>query len=549
MPETKIQTKKKEDPAVRLGDVLPEVTQGIKPEPPRDVKPETYSSEQEQQFRQPAETPQDDRYSVRKPTELETRLYEKIVEELPETTRSMYFSNVSVLEIDSNSKKVFVSVPYKGNINLIEDRYRSHLLESISDVLGEGYNVDFKIDLPLFQHLVPIDRMTKSSKPAPTQKSTQLEKEVEMPYDCTFRNVGLHDGNKRALVTLRRIYADVVHERSSGFNGKIIALLGEPEIGKKHHVSALANTLAKKGFDSWYLNLNNLSRKLNDTKGEFNKKLKPPKGIRVAIFDDIDGCFKGKSPRPGTQRGFLKCLNLIKSSSEKTQIIFTGKENPKKLAKKLRGYDLTLSDEDTRKGVATALASKIEGVTRIYMDHPSSKEEARQFISGLVRNNCRSRKELETFLDFYMPMLPDQPKVSEVTGDTDTIKNYLGNYGNLRLTPENATEALRSQGTFFDPKDLPGILVDIVTEKNGLTKEQLEKKSRKRELVNARREAFFALREFTNLPLEDIAALFKKTHTSVSYSINKIEEEKRKKLKDEIRGELLNRGVRLESLE
>ncbi len=533
---------------VAIRNVLPEVVQETKI---GEYAPSPGQRKQEQQ-RQSIESPQKIQYPATL-SESEIRLYEKIISH-PTRNVQMWIRPEAV-KVDPDSKQVTIfSVNNFCYDWLKQPHYKSYLLGCVSDVLGEGYELNFTVD----KELVLFDNNPKvvgtSSKPVPRKRQTRLEKKVFMPYECKFKDIGWSDGNERALTTLKKIYANIVLGRHSNISDKAIALIGDSGVGKTYVASALANTLSEKGFDSWCLNLNNLSVKLHNTRGEFNRKLKPPEGIKLAIFDDVDGCFSsGGIARYGVQRGFLKCLNLIRNSSGGTQIILTGKKEPRELARKLRKYASSIKDEEnTRKWVATNLAGRLEGATRVYLDHPS-RSSLRGFVSHLVRHNCRGRKELETFLDFYVETLSsEQIRLSEIGGDIDTIKTYLENHGNPRLSPEIAIEALRYQESFFDPKNLPDKIIEIMLEEVGISKEQLLAKKRgSKTIADFRHKVVYVLRRLLKgRSSPEIAEMVNRTHTTILNSEKKVRrecsDEVLKKLVMNVEGKLKQRGIKFE---
>ena len=110
------------------------------------------------------------------------------------------------------------------------------------------------------------------------------------------------------------------------------------------------------------------------------------------------------------------------------------------------------------------------------------------------------------------------------------IEGVLKRIGALRSMSDGGItkEKLESIISIIAPDSIPPeILVDkilsVVAKKNGLSPDDLKSKKRQDNIAKARHVAIYITRNLTNLPLQTIAKIFNRDHSTIMSSIDKVE--------------------------
>jgi chromosomal replication initiator protein len=110
------------------------------------------------------------------------------------------------------------------------------------------------------------------------------------------------------------------------------------------------------------------------------------------------------------------------------------------------------------------------------------------------------------------------------------IEGVLKRIGALRSMSDSGItkEKLESIISIIAPDSIPPeVLVDkilsVVAKKNGLSPDDLKSKKRQDNIAKARHVAIYITRNLTNLPLQTIAKIFNRDHSTIMSSIDKVE--------------------------
>ena len=229
----------------------------------------------------------------------------------------------------------------------------------------------------------------------------------------------------------------------------------------------------------------------NNRNNEFRERFR---NVDVLMLDDIQFI----AGREATQEEFFHTFNALRERNK--QIIISSDKPPREIARleeRLRSRfewgliaDIQKPDFDTRVAILRKKAEN-EGM--------EVSAEVLEMIARRVDSNIR---ELEGSLTRVSAMA----KLRHVPIDTEIVG-----------------EALHDITTVRDPKRItPELIIECVADYYNLSPEMLRGDSRKKEIANARHMAVYLTREMTGLSLPRIGDAFRRDHSTIINSCEKV---------------------------
>ncbi len=420
-----------------------------------------------------------------------------------------WFKPIKPVKLIDN-KRLVLRVPSHFYYEWLEANHVGLLKKTLKRVLGPGATLEYEI---------PVDRQNNKKMHIPSTRPEHFDPSLSSMMEL-IKNPYAIPGINNRLIKANNLNPSLTFDtfvegacnrlaRSAGlriaekpgetaFNPFVV--YSDVGLGKTHLVHAIGNAILSKHsnkmvvyttgeiFTSQFVQM--LKRNAIDDFMQFYYN------TDVLIIDDVHHL----SGKEKTQEVLFHIFNFLHNS--KKQIILTTDQPPIRL----KGFterllsrfkwglsaELTKPDYETRRKILQ-VKLKQEGVTL-----PD------EIIDFIAKNVTGSIRDLEGVL------------ISTLAHAT---------LGSNNLTLELVQKII---GTHVDKSDLPLSLEQIaaaVTQKTGVTLEEMRSKSRKRDIVMARQLVMFLARHLTSLSMKQIGTFLNRSdHTSVIYACSQIEE-------------------------
>ncbi len=181
------------------------------------------------------------------------------------------------------------------------------------------------------------------------------------------------------------------------------------------------------------------------------------------------------------------------------KIIYTSSKLPK---------DIPRLSDDLRSRLSSALLTPI--------DHPDFETRLNILKKKAARERAKIPLKVLEFIAEYVT--GDVRKLESSLMGIIAKSNILGVPVTIELA-KDVVEALQEKSHLTTISAIQ----DLVCETFNITKDHLLSTSRKKNIVMARKIALYLAREYTNETLQDIAKSFRRTHSTVIYSLKEIE--------------------------
>ena len=401
----------------------------------------------------------------------------RLSQDLSETTISTWFDEVEAVSI--KDRTLYLHCPNDFKRSTIESMFSDRIKDSLRDI----YSADFDVKL------LSTAESTALFEPE-VKKSTALLDSGEFTFD-TFV-VG--NSNRFAHA------ASLAVAEAPGEAYNPLFLYGGVGLGKTHLMHAIGHYIQQQfpAMRLLYLSSETFTNELiqaikNNKNVEFRNRFR---NVDVLMVDDIQFI----AGRESTQEEFFHTFNALHGAGK--QIIISSDKPPKEIARleeRLRSRfewgliaDIQKPDIETRVAI---LRKKAES-ERIAVD-----DEVLELIAARIESNIRELEGALTRVIAY----------ASLTGRSVDVSL--------------ASEALRDILSVRDPKRITCELIQqAVAEYYGVSVQDIVGQKRKREIALPRQVAIYLTREMTEMSLPRIGDSFKRDHSTIMHSCDKIAE-------------------------
>jgi chromosomal replication initiator protein len=422
---------------------------------------------------------------------MERVLWEKCLDEIKKHVRNYvfetWFGELTFLKLSGNTLKLLAKD--KVVKEYVEKHYLPLIKETASKHFGRYLDVEITVK---GENKKPVQ--LELNLTSPSGKTTEIPSNLNPKY--TFENFVVGSSNQFA----HAVAVAVAENPGRAYNPLFI--YGGVGLGKTHLMQAIGNFI-KQNMQSKtvvYITTENFMNELidalrNDRMSEFREKYRT---VDVLLVDDIQFI----SGKDRTQIEFFHTFNALYDAGK--QIVLTSDRPPKDipmLTDRLRSRfewgiiaDIQPPDFETRMAILRKKA-EIEGI--------EVSDDILRLIASAIRSNIRQ-------LEGALLKIKALANLEGREIDEDLVKTVLG------IEP-----------TFGQESSSVNVerIKSVVCEAFGVSVEQLNGNSRKKQIALARQVAMYLARKLGGLSLPKIASAFNRNdHTTVLHAVSKIEE-------------------------
>ena len=429
-----------------------------------------------------------------------SRVLSYLEQHSPSVAVASFFDDAEVADLTENRLVIYSPSPFRKDVIL--NRYT----ELIKDAMRELFQTEIEL-LVLDEDELPQFKREKRRRTF-----------VEFNSQYTFDTFVVGSSNQHAFSAAEA----VAEERTMAYNPLFI--YGQSGLGKTHLLYAIANRIQQKHpeYNIVYIRgeqfINEFIEAVRSGKNyEFKDKYR---NADLFFIDDIQ-FIAGKD---ATQEEFFHTFNTLYEN--KRQIVLTSDRVPSdmlRLEDRLRTrfewgliVDIQPPDYETRWAITKNKALSLG------LDLP---DDVTDYIAENITNNVR-----------------------QIEGTVKKIKAYH----DLEKMPMDINNVSRAIKDMYKGKaqavPTPELIISEVCRFYSIEESILRSNQRNKGSAEARQIAMYLIRKMTNLSLPEIAKEFGKNHTTVLYSIRRVEEDLRNTangLQDNVRDIMANINSRL----
>ena len=418
-----------------------------------------------------------------------------------QTTYDLWFGELNITALTEDTATL--STPSKLRKNILSTRFKKVITSCLTDIIG------FEVKIEIFS-LDEQNEEEKKEEPEreekiPEQSEENKKKEkaiIEVLKDktpkksildeYTFENFVEGESNK---------FAKTVCYAAAKYPGEQNPLFihGHSGLGKTHLLYAIMHYMKKnhKGLKIIYRTCESFMNELIDAIGNrttqsFKEKYR---SADVLLIDDIQFI----SGKESTQEEFFHTFSALYESDK--QIIMTSDRPPQEITP-----------------LTERLRTRFEGSVIVEVLPPSL-----ELRTAIIKKKADSLGlVIENDLVNYMAERLNN-NIRQIEG---VIKKIYALYS---LYESEVTKDLIEQViSIVDPGNIPNdIMVErvllTVSKKYGVSVEDIKSKKKTDSVANARHISVYLIKKLTDLSLKDIGTIFKRDHSTVHFSYNKIE--------------------------
>ncbi len=410
------------------------------------------------------------------------KILSMIKEEIPQIEYERYIKN---LRYDAKRSKVDHAIFIAPNLfiaNWVKRKYTKKLSQLFE--LETGIETEIEI---ITKKQQPIKKVTQNRS---EQSSLAPSTKINPTY--TFENFVVGSSNQFAYTAAHR----VAEKPGEIYNP--LYIYGGTGLGKTHLLHAIGNYNLKRDKTIIYATIEQF---MNDFTYHLRQKTienfrEKYRRCDILLIDDIQFL----SGKESTQEEFFHTFNEL--HTEGKQIVLTSDQPPKKivgLEERLKSrFEWGLITDIQRPELETKIAiikkkCELNGI--------SLDDEIIHYLAANMDSNIREIEGVILKLNAYSTLVNQ-----EIT--MDLAKNVL-------------SEQKREQQKDITIKEI----VDVVANELNIKPSEIKSKSRKRQIVTARRIVIYLARSLTPNSMPSLAQFFgMKDHTSVSHAMKKIKE-------------------------
>lgn len=436
-------------------------------------------------------------------TELWALCLQFIKDNIGDQQYTAWFSDIVSLRFEKN--ELHLRVPSPFFVEYIEQKYIGVLSAGLKKVYGEGVNLYYHYNIasnePESAVEVKSTPRSRAVEPAPdkqiadpftARRMADIDPQLNPQY--TFANYCKSDSNKIAVSIAQAI---VDHPEQNNFNPLFI--FGSTGVGKTHLIQAIGVGIKERNPENRVLYVTARLFMSQYTTAvaqkETNKFFNFYQSIHTLIVDDVQD-FAGKE---GTQNTFYHIFNHLYLNNRR--IILSCDRAPADID----GFEDRLLGR-FRCGMSVALDKPDIELRRAVLTQKASQDgivldsHIVDYISENVTDSIRELEGVMVSLVAHATVL-NQPISLELT----------------KFVVQNAIRINRRKINFE-------MIADRVCSFYGLQTDLLFTKSRKREISDARQVVMYLAKKHTDMPLTAIGRRLDRSHATVIYAVNSIEE-------------------------
>ena len=419
-----------------------------------------------------------------------------------QATFDLWFGDLTLTSL--TEEKALFSTPTKLRKKILSTRYYSVIKETLEEIIGFSVEVEF-FALEEENKAASAPKTEKIAEPDEKSREESNKKEKEIAQilngktpiknslieEYTFDNFIEGSSNKFAKAACYAVARDPCYYNP-------LFIYGHSGLGKTHLLYAIMNYMNQNHKDLKIIYkksetfLNELVEALtNGKQAEFKEKYRT---ADVLLIDDIQ-FIAGK---PTTQEEFFHTFSVLYENEK--QIILTSDRPPMEI-----------------KPLTDRLRTRFEGGLIADVQPPSL-----ELRTAIIRKKCNDIGLIMYNEDLNYIAERLNSNIRQIEGVLKRLHAIYSLTGAL-TTREKIDEVI----SIVDPGNVPNdVLVDrilaAVSRKYGVTQDDIKSKKKTDSISNARHVAIYLTRELTDLSLEEIGKFFGRDHSTVMYSINKI---------------------------
>ena len=396
---------------------------------------------------------------------------------LTEVAYKTWISKIEPVRLDFAEGKAILMVPAEFHRQTLTRGYMQLLNDAFASVFGEGIQICFTIP----------DEIV-------TQEPEQTDISVDADYEFTFQSFIVGSSNKFAHAASLAVAAN------PGGSYNPLFIYGNSGLGKTHLLYAIRNEIHRTNPEKTivYVKGDDFTNELIEAirlnaASEFRNKYRKSD---VLLVDDIQ--FIGG--KESTQEEFFHTFNTLYEA--KSQIVLTSDRPPKEiktLEDRLKSRfesgliaDIQPPDFETRIAIIKRKAELLE------MNLP---DDVIEYIANRLKTNIRQLEGVVKKLKAQSQLYGEKVTINVAQ---KTISDILNNDQPPPLTVEK--------------------IIDEVARTFGVTSEDIRSSKRNSNISNARQIAVYAVREITDLSMNNIGDEFGgRDHSTIVYALKQIE--------------------------
>lgn len=287
-------------------------------------------------------------------------------------------------------------------------------------------------------------------------------------------------------------------------------------LGKTHLLHAIGNELIAKNKKVCYIASDTFTKKvvaflMDNNQEKINKIVDMYKDFDVLIFDDIQ-MYAGKN---STLAVLFNIFNY--HINENKQIIIASDKEPELLG-----------------GFEDRFITRFQGGLTLEIQQPSYDDLMKILKVKLIKKNIDPSKWEDEALNFIVKNHSNS--IRNLEGAINRVKFYEDEIGNIKYTQQvigKIFSSLKQQKENITKERI----VDIVAKYYGLTRTDLQNKSRRKDIVLGRHISMWLIRDILDITYKEIGVFFKnRDHSTVLIAIEKIDN--KMKMNDSIKSAL-----------
>jgi len=421
----------------------------------------------------------------------------------PKTTFDLWFGELNITSLTEDTATL--STPSKLRKNILSTRFKKVISECLTEVIG----FEVKIEIFSLDEKKEEEEKKKEEEPVEEKRAQQSEEDkkkeraiIEVLKDkapkksildeYTFENFVEGESNK---------FAKTVCYAAARYPGEQNPLFihGHSGLGKTHLLYAIMHYMKKnhKGLKIVYRTCESFMNELidaigNRTTAAFKEKYR---SADVLLIDDIQFI----SGKESTQEEFFHTFSALYESDK--QIIMTSDRPPKEITP-----------------LTERLRTRFEGSVIVEVLPPSF-----ELRTAIIKKKADSLGlVIDNSLVNYMAERLNN-NIRQIEG---VIKKVYALYSLYER--EVTKDTIEQVISIVDPGNIPNdIMVErilsAVSKKHGVSVEDIKSKRKTDNIANARHMCIYIIKQLTDLPLKDIGEIFKRDHSTVHFSISKME--------------------------
>lgn len=420
--------------------------------------------------------------------------------ELTETAYNCWIKNIEPIRLEN--KKAVLFVPHHFHRDILMEQYYERIEEAFEAVMGFKLEIEILTDSDIKEKPIMEE---KSETPSFEQKTPEKEKKEEFlsgDYEYTFDNFIVGSKNEFAYTACKSV-ANNPNSNVKPYNPLFI--YGPSGLGKTHLLMAIKNEVKRQNpnLNIIYISSETFTNDLvyalgNKTIKDFHLKYRH---ADFFLIDDIQFL----SGKDRSQEEFFHTFNEL--YKEGKQIVITSDRPPKDiniLEDRLKNRfewgllaDISTPDLETRIAIIKRKAELLQ--LEIHDDIVN-------FIATKLKNNIRQLEGAVKKMKVYRLLTGSEPNLSVAQ---NVINEILNDNQPLPITIEK--------------------IIEEVGRTYNVSPEDIRSNKRSGPISWARQVAIYIVREITQTSMKQIGQEFGgRDHTTIVYTLNKIEEQIKK---------------------